>query len=83
MPSRQKHSFRKYPASEPERLPAVRGKQETKVPEPNKGLTASAVSEQSKIMSKGKPPTVVATPGPRRLSLDDLRKAAAVRKSGR
>jgi sRNA-binding protein len=45
------------------------------------GLTAAAVSEQSKVISKGKP--VVATPGRRRLSLDDLRKAAAVRKSGR
>jgi len=56
---------------------------DTKAPEPNKGLTAAAVSEQSKIISKGKPATVVATPGRRRLSLDDLRKAAAVRKSGR
>jgi ProP effector len=49
----------------------------------NAPQTAAAVSEQSKIISKGKPATVVATPGPRRLSLDDLRKAAAVRKSGR
>ena len=56
---------------------------DTKAPEPTKGLTAAAVSEQSKIISKGKPATVVGTPEPRRLSLDDLRKAAAVRKSGR
>jgi ProP effector len=62
---------------------AASGPRETNVPEPNKGLTASAVAEQSKIISKGKPATVVATPEPRRLSLDDLRKAAAVRKSGR
>ena len=62
---------------------AANAPRDTKPPEANKGLTAAAVPEQSKIISKGKPATVVAAPGRRRLSLDDLRKAAAVRKSGR
>jgi ProP effector len=56
---------------------------DTKPPEANKRLTAAAVPEQSKIISKGEPTTVVEEPGRRRLSLNDLRKAAAVRKSGR
>ena len=59
----------------------------TKPPEAIKrhhsSLTAAAVPDQSKTISKGKPATVLATPGPGRLSLDDLRKAAAARKSGR
>jgi hypothetical protein len=47
------------------------------------GVTAAAVPEQSKIIGKGKPTTVVGEPGRGPLSLNDLRKAAAIRKSGR
>jgi ProP effector len=46
-------------------------------------LTAAVVREQSKITSKGKPATGLAKAGSRRLSLEDLRKAAAARKSAR
>jgi ProP effector len=46
-------------------------------------LPAARVPDQSKTISKGKPATAPAKSGPRPLSLDDLRKAAAARKFGR